>query len=510
MKEIIYFGDDVFLHDFSDNIDIYHAKDPMRPLENARNAIKEAIENPIESKKLGELITNASEISICFDDISVPLPPMKKDVRALAAEVIVEKLTDIGVKKENIRFTCATGLHRKCTPRELKHMLGKKIYTAFKSQIYNNDVSKKDNHVSLGKLTTGEEIRMNKLAVEADLIIYLNITFTPLNGGWKSIIVGLGDFTTIIPHHSPEILKEGAFMDPANSRLHEMIWEMGRMIKDKLTIFTVEMVLNTRFYTGIFEKIYQPLKSPDSKVPLWRKIALRFLKFMPHTFKAFVRKRLKAGYELIGVFAGEIEKAHEKALSLLHEQLVVPIKHQYDVIIYGVPNVSPYNIGSSLNPLLLHALVSGYLYNMYIGKPPLKKEGLIIISNPANEKFDKKQHPSYYDFYENVLRQKPDIFNLKTIEQEYLHDKKYLKLYKENFAYHGTHAPIIYYWGVLGLLNVSKIIVAGAKNQKVITTLGYQATKNLDEAIKLAKKMKGNDCSMAYFCIPPIFIAKTE
>ncbi|MHA1803192.1 MAG: hypothetical protein ACTSU4_01520, partial [Promethearchaeota archaeon] len=295
-----------------------------------------------------------------------------------------------------------------------------------------------------------------------------------------------------------------------NSRLHEMIWEMGRMIKDKLTIFTVEMVLNTRFYTGIFEKIYQPLKAPDSKVPLWRKIALRFLKFMPHTFKAFVRKRLKAGYELIGVFAGEIEKAHEKALSLLHEQLVVPIKHQYDVIIYGVPNVSPYNIGSSLNPLLLHALVSGYLYNMYIGKPPLKKEGLIIISNPANEKFDKKQHPSYYDFYENVLRQKPDIFNLKTIEQEYLHDKKYLKLYKENFAYHGTHAPIIYYWGVLGLLNVSKIIVAGAKNQKVITTLGYQATKNLDEAIKLAKKMKGNDCSMAYFCIPPIFIAKTE
>ncbi|MHA1763301.1 MAG: lactate racemase domain-containing protein, partial [Promethearchaeota archaeon] len=238
----------MFLHNFSDNIDIYHAKEPMRPLENARNAIKEAIENPIESKNLDELITSASKISICFDDISVPLPPMKKDVRAIAAEVIVEKLTDIGVKKENIRFTCAMGLHRKCTPRELKHMLGKKIYNAFKSQIHNNDVSKKDNHVTLGKLTTGEEIRINKLAVEADLIIYLNITFTPLNGGWKSIIVGLGDFTTIIPHHSPEILKEGEFMDPANSRLHEMIWEMGRMIKDKLTIFTVEMVLNTRFY----------------------------------------------------------------------------------------------------------------------------------------------------------------------------------------------------------------------------------------------------------------------
>ncbi len=93
MKEIIYFGDDVFLHDFSDNIDIYHAKEPMRPLENARNAIKDAIENPIESKKLDELIMSDSKISICFDDISVPLPPMKKDVRALAAEVIVEKLT---------------------------------------------------------------------------------------------------------------------------------------------------------------------------------------------------------------------------------------------------------------------------------------------------------------------------------------------------------------------------------------------------------------------------------
>ncbi|MHA1195361.1 MAG: lactate racemase domain-containing protein [Promethearchaeota archaeon] len=510
LKEIIFYGDDAFFYEFPDNVKIYYAKDPISPIEDKEKAILNAIDNPINHDKLEALVNKNSRIAICFDDVSVPLPLAKKDVRAIAIKVVIEKLIKIGVKKENITLICATGLHRKCKPKELKKLLGNKIIKMFKDHIFNHDASDENNLIILGNTEEGFEIELNKLAVESDLIIYINITFTPLNGGWKSIIVGLGTYKTIIPHHSPEVLKEGAFMDPSNSGLHEVIWKMGRTIKDKIKVFTVEMVLNNSFYKGFFKKIYSPMKDASKKVPFWRRVALSLLRMMPAGIKASFRKKMKAGYDLIGVFAGEIEKTHKSTLKLVKQQLNVPIEKQYDAIIFGVPNVSPYNVNSTLNPLLLHGLVLGYLYNLYEGMSPLKKDGIIIISNPAKEKFDKKQHPSYIDFYYDILSKKPDIFNLKEIENEYLQNETYLEKYRYHYAYHGTHALMIYYWGVLGLLNTNKIIVAGAKNDNVLKTLGFEKAKNLDDAITKVLEYKGKDCSIAYFCIPPIFVAELK
>jgi len=130
-----------------------------------------------------------------------------------------------------------------------------------------------------------------------------------------------------------------------------------------------------------------------------------------------------------------------------------------------------------MNPLILHNLVLGYFYNANSGKPPLKKGGIIIISNPVYEKFDPKQHPSYIDFYD-VLSGKPDIFKLKSVEKTYLSNKKYSEKYRNSFAYHGTHVLMIYYFSVLGLLNVGRVIVAGAKSRRALKILGFNYAKN--------------------------------
>ncbi len=508
MKEIIFYGDDAFIHDFPKDIDIYYGKDTLPPLDNEEAAIESAIKNPIKSSKLKNLINSDSTISICFDDISVPLPPMKKDVRQIAAKVVLKHIKDIGVKDENINFICATGLHRKCKPKELKHLLGKKIYKKYKSHIFNHDAEDKANLKILGKTKGGNNIEINKIATESDLIIYLNISFTPLNGGWKSIIVGLGSYNTIIPHHSPKKLMKGSFMDPPSSELHKIIWEMGNIIKDKLNVFTIEMVLNNNFYSGFYSKIYKPLKGIQDNIPLWRRLTLSLFRVFPKFIKTYVRKNLKAGYQLIDTFAGDIEEAHKKSLELMNKQLNVEIPKKYDIIIFGVPNLTPYNVGTEMNPLLLHTLVSGYLFNMHQGESPLKEKGTLIIANPAYEIFDSQQHPSYEDFYYNILTQKADIFDLKKIESKYLNNEEYIEKYRNHYAYHPTHAPIVYYWGIRGLLNIGKIIVAGAKNKDVLDVLGYEYAKNLDEAIDKARNLYSDHCSLAYFCIPPLFVAK--
>lgn len=508
MKEIIFHGDDVLLYDFPKQTEIFYAKEPLDPLEDEVAAIERAIDNPIQSKNLSELVDSNSKVAICFDDISVPLPLMKNDVRNIAAKAVLKKLKSIGVKKENIVFICATGLHRKCKPDELSHILGKSVYKQYKDQILNHDAEDKKNLKILGTTEEGFEVEINKTAAESDLIIYLNISFIPLNGGWKSIIVGLGSYKTIIPHHSPEILKNASFNDPHTSDLHRIIWEMGEAIKDKIKVFTIEMAVNNNFFSGVFKKLYSPIREDKENLSKWKKMALFLIRQMPRFIKSRVRNKMRANYELIGVFAGDIEKSHEKILELVEKQLFVPIDKQYDVIIYGVPNMSPYNVGSALNPLLLHGLVCGYLFNMYSGRCPLKKNGIVIISNPAYDNFDSKQHPSYKNFFHDVLTRKPDIFDLKNIEKAYLKNEDYINKYRHKFAYHGTHAPIIYYWGVLGLQNIDKVIVAGAKSRKTLDILGYDHAKDLDEAIEECKREKGDSLSMAYFCIPPIFIAE--
>lgn len=508
MKEIIFYGDDALFYDFPPEIDIYYAKPPLPPKENIGAVIEAAIQNPINSPKLNELISSDSVVSICFDDISVPLPPMKNDIRAIAAQKVLEVIKSQGIDKKNINFICATGLHRKCKPNEFKHILGKEIYHKYQDRIFNHDAEDKSNLITLGQTERGNQIEINKMAAQSDLIIYLNISFTTLNGGWKSIIVGLGSYNTIIPHHSPEMLKKGSFMDPASSELHNIIWDMGHLIEKKLKVFTIEMVINNRFYTGVYNRIYEPLKENKEKIPLWRKIILSVSHVFPRFLKAYVRKNLKAGYQLIDAFAGNIEDAHKKSLDLMESQLNVEISKKYDIIIYGVPNLTPYNVGSEMNPLLLHTLVSGYLFNMHQGESPLKKGGTLIILNPAYEKFDLIQHPSYKDFYYDIMKDNPNIFEMKEIEDKYLNKKEYIRKYREDYAYHPVHAPIVYYWGIRGLLNIGNIICAGARNKDVLNVLGYDYAENLDEAIDKAKNSYKKDCSIAYFCIPPLFIAK--
>ncbi|MBD3253632.1 MAG: DUF2088 domain-containing protein [Candidatus Lokiarchaeota archaeon] len=510
MKELIFFGDDAYIYDFPEDIKIFYAKEPLEPISNNEKAIRDAINNPIGSKKIQELVDKDSQIAICFDDISVPLPPMKNEVRARAATVVLDLLTNLGVKKENIFFICATGLHRKCTSKEFIHLLGKKIYKEFSEQIVNHDASDEESLKSLAKMENGYEVKINKLAAEADLIIYLNVTFTPLNGGWKSIIVGLGSYETIKPHHSPEILSEGSFMDPKNSGLHRIIWDMGEEIRNKIQVFTIEMVLNNNFFSGFFKKMYAPLKNNNNKPSLLQKVLLSLAKITPKFLKARMRKNLKADYGLIGIFAGDIEKAHNQSMNLLEKQILTPIDRQYDIIVYGAPNLTPYNVGAEMNPLLLHTLVLGYLYNMHKGISPLKKNGIIIVSNPAYEKFDTQQHPSYKDFYYDILSSDLDMFSLKSEELVYRNNPTYISKYRSNFAYHGTHAFMVYYWGALGEKNVGEVIVSGAKNKDTLLNLGFRYASDLDEAIEMSRKKMGKNCAIAYFCIPPVFIGQVS
>ena len=93
---------------------------------------------------------------------------------------------------DDVHIIIANSLHRKMTEPEMKRMVGAKIFDAYyPDRYYNHDAEDPDGFVQLGETEHKELVNINRRAAESDLVIYVNINFVPMDGGHKSVAVGL-------------------------------------------------------------------------------------------------------------------------------------------------------------------------------------------------------------------------------------------------------------------------------------------------------------------------------
>ena len=99
---------------------------PVQPLADPYVAIERALLMPLDMEPLHDLLFPGMKLTIAFDDLSLPLPPMRPpDIRQMVIEKVLEKAYAKGV--EDVHLIAALGLHRRMTQGELRHCLGKKI-----------------------------------------------------------------------------------------------------------------------------------------------------------------------------------------------------------------------------------------------------------------------------------------------------------------------------------------------------------------------------------------------
>src|SRR3546814_19146729 len=82
------------------------------------------------------------KLTIAFDDISLPLPPMRKpDVRQRVIEAVLDVAAAAGV--DDLHLIAALALHRRMTEAELRHAVGDRVYDAFapSGNLYNHDAA---------------------------------------------------------------------------------------------------------------------------------------------------------------------------------------------------------------------------------------------------------------------------------------------------------------------------------------------------------------------------------
>jgi hypothetical protein len=173
--------------------------------------------------------------------------------------------------------------------------------------------------VTLGKTPSGLDVELSRAVTDSDLTIYLNCsTMRGFSGGWKSVCVGLSGYRSIHHHHTPDIMS----MSLDRNRMHEMLNEMGDVVDDALgadRIFKLETVLS----------------SPVSIHTL---------------FGGSVTATRTAVVDTL--------KKHQPARREL-------IEEPADIVVYGVPDWSPYSAFSHTNPILdIISTGLGYLGGM--------------------------------------------------------------------------------------------------------------------------------------------------
>ena len=84
--------------------------------------IKKALENPIKSKRLSEIVNPDSRVAIIVSDVTRPTPTEK------ILPPLLEELYLGGAKDENITIIFALGLHRNQTEEESRRLVGEEIH----------------------------------------------------------------------------------------------------------------------------------------------------------------------------------------------------------------------------------------------------------------------------------------------------------------------------------------------------------------------------------------------
>ena len=508
---ILHYGEDFLLEDLPVGTRVIYPKPPIVGLPNPEAAIRYALNRPLGCDPLHAQLLPGMKVTIALDDISLPLPPMKTpDVRQQILEIVLDMLAGAGI--DDIHIIIANSLHRKMTEGEMKRMVGSKIYKDFYPDTYYcHDAEDPDGMVHLGMTEHHEPVNINRRAVESDLVIYININLVPMDGGHKSVTVGLCDYDSLRPHHEPQtIIDSDSYMDPTRSALSLKCERMGRIVDEHMNVFHIETALNNDMFLDPMDFLNKNEDKFTDKDWAMFNLTKASLAKLPRAAKRKMFFQIPSNYKMIACYAGKTDLVHEKTLGHCYEQYCVPVKGQCDILISGIPYISPYNVNSILNPILVQVMGPGYFFNMYRHKPVVKKGGVLILTHPCYDDFDPAFHPSYIEFFHRLLPETKDSFELREkYETEFAHDPNYIQMYRRGNAYHGSHPFFMWYWGENGRRHVSKII-AVADNSYVPEMLGWERASTLTEAIYMAKSHMGRSAEITMLHHPPIFMSDME
>ena len=236
--------------------------------------VKEALENPVASARLSEIVKPGETVAIVTSDITRPCPSWK------ILPALIAELNDGGVRDEDITVYFALGSHRPSTVEEMKHLAGEEIYARVRCLDSNPDDT-----VHMGTTKRGTPADYDRRVMAADRRICIgNVEyhyFAGYSGGAKAMMPGVSTRDSIQFNHRHMVRPESCAGKLEGNPVREDIEEAGAMARID---FILNVVLNTK-------------------------------------------------KEIVCAYAGDVTAAHRKACAFLDQYFKCPIEEKADIVI---------------------------------------------------------------------------------------------------------------------------------------------------------------------------------
>lgn len=172
-----------------------------RPDRSQHDLVEASMDHPIGGPRLEDLARGKRNIVIISSDHTRPVPSkiitpiLLRRIRAAEPDAVVKILV-------------ATGFHRPSTRQELIDKYGQEIVD--REQIVMHVSTDDAAMVKIGTLPSGGECIVNRIAIEADLLLAQGFIephlFAGFSGGRKSVLPGISSYKTIMANHCSEFI----------------------------------------------------------------------------------------------------------------------------------------------------------------------------------------------------------------------------------------------------------------------------------------------------------------
>ncbi len=253
--------------------------EPFPPLPDPARAVAEALERPLGSPALRDLVRPTDSVVIVVSDVTRPVPN-----RTLLPPVL-NVLRAAGIAHDRVAIVIGTGMHRASTPEERERILGPEIASSY--EVIDHDARDKRALAYLATSARGVEVWLNRRYLEADIRIVVGFVephlFAGYSGGGKGIVPGIAGAGVVMSNHGADMLSHP-----------KATW----CVTDGNPVFEEQRDLAL-------------LSGP--------------------TFALQVT--LGPRREVTGVFAGELVAAHDAGIAQAERQYVRDVPHRFDIVV---------------------------------------------------------------------------------------------------------------------------------------------------------------------------------
>ncbi|KYZ75497.1 lactate racemization operon protein LarA [Anaerosporomusa subterranea] len=174
-----------------------------QPESSQEELVRNSLIQPIASPRLRELAKGRKKIVIVASDHTRPVPSK------IIAPLLLEEIR-AGNPDADITFLIATGFHRPTSREELIVKFGEELVA--QERIVLHDCRDESMLISIGKLPSGGDLVINRLAMEAELLIAEGFIephfFAGFSGGRKSILPGIVSQVTVLANHCASFIAD--------------------------------------------------------------------------------------------------------------------------------------------------------------------------------------------------------------------------------------------------------------------------------------------------------------